>query len=107
MRLQNQMRRMRHLSIREQMNLLNQMLRGHYAYYAIAGNIRALQSPSSRGTLLAQNAEQPELERDGLSGAIPTDQRTIPATTAKAVSPLPGAASYRHTGNQLSKSGVR
>ena len=43
MRLQDQMRRMRHLSIREQRDLLNQMLRGHYAYYGIAGNIRALQ----------------------------------------------------------------
>jgi len=37
------MRRMRHLSIREQADILNQMLRGHYAYYSIAGNIRALQ----------------------------------------------------------------
>jgi exopolyphosphatase/pppGpp-phosphohydrolase len=43
MRLQDQMRRMRHLAIREQTNRLNQMLRGHYAYYGIAGNIRALQ----------------------------------------------------------------
>ena len=43
MRLQDQMRRMRHLSIREQTECLNQMLRGHYAYYGIAGNIRALQ----------------------------------------------------------------
>ena len=37
MRLQDQMRRMRHLSIREQTDCLNQMLRGHYAYYGIAG----------------------------------------------------------------------
>jgi RNA-directed DNA polymerase len=43
MRLQDQMRRMRHLSIREQAAILNSMLRGHYAYYGIAGNIRALQ----------------------------------------------------------------
>src|SRR5262249_16653735 len=43
MRLQDQMRRMRHLGIREQVDILNQMLRGHYAYYGIAGNIRALQ----------------------------------------------------------------
>ena len=34
---------MRHLSIREQTDCLNQMLRGHYAYYGIADNIRALQ----------------------------------------------------------------
>ena len=43
MRLQDQMRRMRHLPIREQVDYLNQVLRGHYAYYGIAGNIRALQ----------------------------------------------------------------
>ena len=43
MRLQDQMRQMRHFSIREQVNHLNQMLRGHYAYYSIGGNVRALQ----------------------------------------------------------------
>ena len=43
MRLQEQMRRMRHLPIREQTDHLNQRLRGHYAYYGIAGNFRALQ----------------------------------------------------------------
>src|SRR5215471_1501936 len=42
MRLQDQMRRMRHESIQEQVEYLNQMLRGHYAYYGIAGNMRAL-----------------------------------------------------------------
>jgi len=42
-RLQDQMRQMRHLSLQEQVNHLNQMLRGHYAYYGIAGNLRALQ----------------------------------------------------------------
>ena len=42
MRLQDQMRRMRHSPLGEQIERLNQMLRGHYAYYGIAGNIRAL-----------------------------------------------------------------
>ena len=40
---QDLMRRIRHLPIREQVDHLNQVLRGHYAYYGIAGNIRALQ----------------------------------------------------------------
>jgi RNA-directed DNA polymerase len=40
---QDRMRRLRHLPIREQADHLNQVLRGHYAYYGIAGNIRALQ----------------------------------------------------------------
>jgi group II intron reverse transcriptase/maturase len=43
MRLQDQMRQIRHLSLRDQVNHLNQMLRGHYAYYGIGGNFRALQ----------------------------------------------------------------
>jgi RNA-directed DNA polymerase len=42
MRLQDQMRRMRHSPLGEQVERLNQMLRGHYAYYGIAGNLRAL-----------------------------------------------------------------
>jgi len=42
MRLQDQMRRMRHSPLKEQADHLNQMLRGHYVYYGIAGNIRAL-----------------------------------------------------------------
>ena len=41
-RLQDQMRRIRHSPLGEQVERLNQMLRGHYAYYGIAGNIRAL-----------------------------------------------------------------
>ena len=43
MHLQDQMRRMRHQPIQDQADQLNQMLRGHYAYYGVAGNIRALQ----------------------------------------------------------------
>ena len=41
--LQDLMRQARHLSIREQSEKLNRVLRGHYAYYGIAGNFRALQ----------------------------------------------------------------
>ena len=41
--LRGVMRRMRHLPVREQVHNLNRVLRGHYAYYGIAGNLRALQ----------------------------------------------------------------
>ena len=41
--LQELMRQIRHLTIQEQVDNLNIVLRGHYAYYGIAGNIRALQ----------------------------------------------------------------
>jgi hypothetical protein len=42
MRLQDLMRRMRHLPVKEQADNLNVLLRGHYAYFGIAGNFRAL-----------------------------------------------------------------
>ena len=41
--LRDLMRRMRHLPVREQVHNLNRDLCGHYAYYGIAGNFRALQ----------------------------------------------------------------
>ena len=41
--IRNQMRQIRHLPIQEQVDALNVTLRGHYAYYGVAGNIRALQ----------------------------------------------------------------
>jgi RNA-directed DNA polymerase len=42
MRLQDLMRRMRHLPVKEQVDNLNVLLRGHYAYFGIAGNFQAL-----------------------------------------------------------------
>ena len=42
MRLHDLMRRMRHLPVKEQVDNLNLVLRGHYAYFGIAGNFRAL-----------------------------------------------------------------
>ena len=42
MALQDLMLRMRHLPVREQVSNLNTLLRGHYAYYGIAGNFRSL-----------------------------------------------------------------
>ena len=43
MSLCDQMRQRRHLPIQEQVDALNLTLHGHYAYYGVAGNIRALQ----------------------------------------------------------------
>ena len=42
LRFEDQMRRMRHFPLQEQADQLKQMLRGHYAYYGMAGNVRAL-----------------------------------------------------------------
>lgn len=41
--LRDLMRRCRHLPVAEQVVNINRVLRGHYAYYGIAGNFRALQ----------------------------------------------------------------
>jgi RNA-directed DNA polymerase len=41
--LRDLMRQIRHQTIQDQVDNLNNVLRGHYAYYGIAGNIRALQ----------------------------------------------------------------
>lgn len=41
--LRDLMRRMRHLPVGEQVLNLNSRLRGHFAYYGVAGNFRALQ----------------------------------------------------------------
>lgn len=41
--LSDLMRRIRHLPVRVQATNLNRVLRGHYGYYGIAGNFRALQ----------------------------------------------------------------
>ena len=42
-RLQDLMRRMRHLPVKEQVDNLNVLLRGHYAYFGVAGNFDAPQ----------------------------------------------------------------
>src|SRR6516162_11731023 len=56
------------------------------------------------GVLLAQNAEQPELERPGLVEAIPADQGAVPSAATQAASPLWGAASSSHNAvNQTSE----
>jgi len=40
--LQEEMRRIRHWPVRAQTQIINQMLRGHYNYYGLAGNIKSL-----------------------------------------------------------------
>ena len=42
MSLQELMRQIRHYTISEQVGEINAVLRGHYAYYGVAGNLRSL-----------------------------------------------------------------
>jgi len=64
-------------------------------------------SPSGRGTLLAQDAEQPELARAGLVEAIPTDQGAVSIGATQAVSLVLGDTSDRGAVKQLLTSVVR
>jgi RNA-directed DNA polymerase len=40
--LRERMRQIRHFTIKDQAHEINLILRGHYAYYGIAGNLRSL-----------------------------------------------------------------
>jgi hypothetical protein len=98
---------MRHLSLQEQVNHLNQMLQGHYAYYGVAGNLRALLRVHRAVKRYWRNLESSELAWHGPVEAISADQGTVPAASAKAALLLPIAVGYRHTVNQPLKSPVR
>jgi hypothetical protein len=50
---------------------------------------------------------QPELEGRYWMDGIPSDQSAVSVVATKAVSPIPGFASYRYAVNQLLKSVVR
>ena len=63
--------------------------------------------PSGGGTLLAQNALQPELGRANNVGHVPPDQAAATATATKALSPVPGVTSSCSAVNHLLKSVVR
>jgi hypothetical protein len=67
----------------------------------------SLCATSGRGAVVAQNAEQPELARAGLMEALSADQGAVCVSAAKAVSPLLGAASYRHAVTHLLTSVAR
>ena len=108
MHLQDQMRRMRHLPIGEQANHLNQMLRGHYAYYGIAGNFRALQ----RVHRAVERYWRKMLSSRSWKGVIAwvhfqRIKEHFPLLRPKLHLSLRRAASYRNAVKQLPKSVVR
>src|SRR5690348_15724566 len=102
------MRRIRHYTISDQASEINAALRGHYAYYGVAGNLRSLIKVYHRGTLLASDAAQPQPGwRSPQLGRLQPDQRTDTVAETKAAPPLPGAAGSCSAVNQLPKSVVR
>jgi hypothetical protein len=91
-----------------QVNHLNQILRGHYAYYGIGGNIRALQ----RVHRAVERYWRKMLSSRSWHGTVRWEQfqqikGTVPAASTKAALLLSRAAGYRHTVNLLPKSPVR
>ena len=106
--LRDLMRRMRHLPVREQALNLNRLLQGHYAYFGVAGNFRALQRIGHAvERLLAQAAQQPESQGAHPLGRLSPDTGEAPVTATTFTSPASGAASTRCAVNQFAKSGVR
>jgi RNA-directed DNA polymerase len=70
MGLQKQMRLIRHSPLPEQVDHLNQMLRGHDAYYGIAGNLRSL----LRAHRAVERDERKVLSSRSWHGAVPWEQ---------------------------------
>jgi hypothetical protein len=65
------MREIRHRSLKEQAEAINQILRGHYAYYGLAGNFWSLRKVYRRvARYWLQDAVQPELERAFYVGGV-------------------------------------
>jgi hypothetical protein len=108
MSLQDLLRRIRHLSVREQVNALNAALRGHYAYLRHCRKLSfPAKGPSSGRTLLAQNAMQPELGWAPHVGHVPPDQTAATDLATKAVPSLREATCSRSAVYHLLKSVVR
>ena len=107
--LQELTRRIRHHKIGDQVGEINAFLRGHYAYYGVAGNLSvSRKGVPCRGALLVPDVAEPQLGRATLYlGEVPPDQSKDAVTEPKAASPLPGVAGSCSAVNHLPKSVVR
>ena len=108
MSLCDQMRQIRHPPIQEQVDALNLTLRGHYAYYGVAGNIRALQRVHRfvecywRKMLCSRSWAGRHLTWAAFNWL----KERVPSPTTTAVA-LPGAAGSRSAVNPRPKSVVQ
>lgn len=107
MSLQDLLRRIRLLSVREQVNTLSAALRGHYAYYGIDGNFRSLQKlhraverSNATGTKCCAAGAGPGASR----GTCSTRSNSGNRSATKAVPSLSGVPSSRSAVNHLLKS---
>ena len=109
MSLQEKMRQMRHLTIGQQVDELNDALRGHYGYYGIAGNFRALQKVYRHverywcGRLRSRSWAARRLTWTDFNQL----KEKIPLLRPKLRLPLQGAAGSRNAVNQRPKSVVQ
>ena len=106
--LRDLMRRMRHVPVREQAVNLSRLLRGHYAYFGVAGNFRALE----RIARAVERYWRKMLSSRSRKGHIPWDvfhqiKARYPVAATTLTSPASGAASTRGAVNQFPKSVVR
>ena len=109
MSLRELMRCIRHDTIKKQVGEINAVLRGHYAYYGIAGNIRALFKVYRaverywRKMLCSRSwaGRSPDL------GRFQPNQGTDPVYATQTASSLSGVAGPRGAVNQSPKSVVR
>jgi hypothetical protein len=75
------MRDIRHWSLKDQVFRLNQVLRGHYAYYGVAGNWRSLHKVYRFvERYLAQDALQSELGGENHVGSLSSIERPVSVT---------------------------
>jgi hypothetical protein len=102
--LQELMQRIRHHTISEQVGEINAVLRGHYAYYGVAGNLRSLVKVYRvveryrRRMLCSRSWAGSRL------GRIQPDQRTDTVADTKTAPPISGAAETCSAVSQLPKS---
>src|SRR5262245_47904109 len=107
--LQELMRRVRYDRIGDQVGEINAALRGHYAYYGVAGNIRALFKVYRaverywHRMLRSRSRAASRLTWDTFNQI----KKRSPLLRPKLRLPYPGAASTRGAVNQLPKSVVR
>ena len=107
MSLQDEMWRMRHLSVRKQVNNLNIVPRGHYAYYGFAGNFRSLQKVHRAMERYWHKLLCSRSWAGRITWIVPPDQAPLPIFRPKLYISPTGIASSRSAVNHLLKSVVR
>jgi RNA-directed DNA polymerase len=100
MKLSDLMRRIRHLPVKEQVINLNRVLRGHYAYYGIAGNFRGLKKIYRHVERCWRKMRQSKPRRPSHMGRILENQNMLSVTATEASITLSKVTSHCCVVNQ-------